>query len=500
MKPQLLVLALVCALASAKTVKLDFHKHKQLHRTKSSTLERRDDSVPAPLTGDYYHVEYFINVTIGTPPQPFSLLLDTGSSDTWVPAVDSWGCDDDACADYGAFDKNASSTYAIVPGEEGTFYIQYGDGTYAAGDYITDVLDFSDGVSVSKLTLGLANDTDQVQGLMGIGMRANEASLQNEDPFSFPTVVEQLKDQGHIDRVAYSLYLDSYEDDKGSIIFGGIDSSRYTGELLALPLSTDQYGNYSEFRIALTKISIHDGKSIRSLTPKGFSVPALLDSGTTSQYLPPSVTDEFYEGLGATLAQDSGYYYVPCAYRKSNVSLIYTFGGNEGVNVSVPLAEVISEQLGDESAYSDGTPGCSLNFDTASDDGSGVILGDSFLRSAYVVYDLENLIVALGQAKLDNKPAINSAAITAIPSGTALPGVTRTGTVTATQTEDSGVYSEYLGHVGTPTFSLPGVTVKATATTQAEAQVNSNAAGSVGVTHAMLLIAVLGAIVFQVIS
>ena len=215
-----------------------------------------------PLTGDYYHVQYFINVTIGTPAQPFSLQLDTGSSDTWVPSADSESCQDDGCSDYGAFNKNVSSSYSLVPGQEGTFSITYGDSSYAAGDYFTDVLSFGSDASLPNVTMANANDTDLYQGLMGVGFQANEASLQNADPFSFPTVPELLKAQGLIDRVAYSLYLDSYEDDTGSILFGGIDPSRYTGELLALPLSTDLYGNYSEFRIALTGISIHDGKSI----------------------------------------------------------------------------------------------------------------------------------------------------------------------------------------------------------------------------------------------
>jgi hypothetical protein len=490
---RLLVFASIFAAVSAQAVKLDFWKNKPPHR---STLARRsDDDVGSPVTGDYWRVQYFINVTIGTPPQIFSLTLDTGSSDTWVPSADSWGCEDDGCIDYGAYNKNVSSTYSLV--QEGTFFISYADASYALGDYFTDVLSFSDDVSITNTTMANANDTDMVQGLMGVGFRANLASLQNEEPFDFPTVPEQLKAQGHIDRVAYSLYLDSYDDNSGSILFGGIDPSRYTGELLALPLSTDPNGDYTEFRVALTQLSIRDGKSTRALTLPSFSAPALLDSGTSLSYLPQDVSDAILEGLGATLDEDSGWSYVPCAYRKSNVSLIYTFGGPDGVNVSVPLSELIGEQLGDESAYRDGTPACSLNIDHTTDDTTGIILGDSFLRSAYVVYDLENLVVALAQAKVDNKAPINDASVTAIPKGTALPGVTRTATVTASPAPTDAAYSVYLGTQGTPTFNLPGVTITPTAKAEAEAQAESNAAGEIKISKAAGALVALGVVAVQ---
>ncbi|ETI20900.1 hypothetical protein G647_07243 [Cladophialophora carrionii CBS 160.54] len=468
MMKRLLVLASLFAAVSAKTVKLDFWKNKPSHK---STLPRRSDHFTSPVTGDDYQDLYFIDVNIGTPPQPFSLLLDTGSSDTWVPSTDASICVYGRC-EHGAYVKNMSSTYSLV--EEGTFFLQYADLTYAKGDYFTDVLSFSEAVSITNTTMTNANDTDNTQGVMGLGFRKNLASLRNGEILDFRTVPEQLKAQGHIDRVAYSLYLDSSDDNRGSILFGGIDPTRYTGELVALPLSTDQDGEYSEFRVALTQMSIHDGNSTRALTQPSFSKPALLDSGTTLSNLPQDVINVITEGLGATLDEDTATRYVPCSYRQSNASLVYTFGGLDGVNVSVSLSELISEQLGDESMYSDGTPACALRIALAGD--GDVILGDSFLRSAYVVYDLENFVVALAQAKVDDKAPDDDAAVTAIPSGTALPGATRTATVTASPPPTD------LGTAATPTFDLPGVTITSTAT--AEAQSPSNAAGAIRMSRA----------------
>ncbi|KIW10984.1 hypothetical protein PV08_10283 [Exophiala spinifera] len=498
----LILLSGIFTLVLAKSIIFDFWKERPVHRP--SLSRRSNDDFSNPLYGDYEKVQYYVNVTIGTPGQRVALQLDTGSSDTWVPSVDAESCADDGCSDFGAFDKNTSSTYHLIEDQVGMFGIMYADGTYASGDYFTDVLSFGENITLKDTTMALANDTVLTEGLMGIGFRSNEASLENDEPFSFPTVPEQLKNQGYIDRVAYSLYLDSYEDNTGSILFGGIDSSKHIGELLALPLSKDDEGNYTEFLVALTQISIHDGKSTRSLTRPTFNTPALLDSGTTDSYLPKKVFDALSDGLGATEDQGSGYAYVPCAYRKSNVSVIYTFGGKDGVNVSVPLSELISEQIDDDSAYENGTPACALNFNPT-DDQNGIILGDSFLRSAYVVYDLENKVIALGQAKLGGKSAANSAAITDIPKGTALPGVSRTATVTAAQAtsslddspSSSSSSSLSLGAIGTPTFSLPGVSLTAvasptgTAASAAKGASKDNGAVLVGVSKSTCVMAVL---------
>ena len=316
--------------------------------------------------------------------------------------------------------------------------------------------------------MALLNYTGINQGLMGVGFQYNQASLDVDQPSSFPPILEQLKAKGLIDRAAYSLFLDDYDGNTGSILFGGIDSSRMSGELLSLPLSTDDYGHYHGFRVALTQISYHDEDSTQALTKAPFIVAALLDFGATMTYLPRAIFEELMRGLGATAGAD-GYYYVPCAYRTSNTNLVYSFGGAQGVNVSVPLSELIGEELGPFDGYNSDTPACSLNVARGYDD---VILGDSFLRSAYAVYDLENYVVALGQSNVFKK-AVDPAAITSIPTGMALPGVSKTARVTASVTAFGRLD---LGGVVSPTFDL-GMTVTATPTSTSGLIWDKNGAG-----------------------
>jgi hypothetical protein len=73
-------------------------------------------------------------VTIGTPPQPLLLQIDTGSSDIWVLSASARFCQSSPmnCETSGTYKNTSSSTYQY---ENSLFFIQYGDYTYAEGDY-----------------------------------------------------------------------------------------------------------------------------------------------------------------------------------------------------------------------------------------------------------------------------------------------------------------------------------------------------------------------------
>lgn len=92
-----------------------------------------DDS----LLLDFMNAQYFTTITLGTPPQEFKVILDTGSSNLWVPSVK---CSSIACFLHAKYESSASSTYK----ENGTeFKIQYGSGSME-GFVSKDVLTIGD--------------------------------------------------------------------------------------------------------------------------------------------------------------------------------------------------------------------------------------------------------------------------------------------------------------------------------------------------------------------
>ena len=320
------------------------------------------------------------------------------------------------------------------------------------------------------MTLGLANRSTDGMGILGLGYASLEAIIPPNVQDESPTIYDHLISQGVINRAAYSLYLDDLDANAGSILFGAVDTTKYTGDLVSLPIQPTgcialQNGTteciYGQLQVVLTSIAIDDQSGTRMLTGSNFSVPALLDSGNSQQTWPEAPYNELVKGLGGvpnTGPDQFGQPFVPCSYQNANASITYTFG--HGPNVTVPFSELLAgQQYG---TFPNGEAWCLFRVGSEKYvDGGGVGLGDTFLRSAYVVYDLANNEIALAQASWN---ATSTSNVVMIPSGTGLPGVSSTAIFMA---------------------SVPTVTQGATATSAASASADSGTAKATSVSGAV---------------
>lgn len=81
------------AVASAqKVVQLGLRKTAGLPG--ANPLRKRVSSYTEALNNNLTGASYYIEIEVGTPPQPQYLILDTGSSDLWVPAATADLCTD----------------------------------------------------------------------------------------------------------------------------------------------------------------------------------------------------------------------------------------------------------------------------------------------------------------------------------------------------------------------------------------------------------------------
>lgn len=171
------------------------------------------------------------------------------------------------------------------------------------------------------------------------------------------------------------------------------------------------------------------GKSLYS--QDSLDLPAILDSGTTLTLLPDAIANAILEGVGARNSQGIGYV-VKCSIGTTGAALEFGFGGSDGPSISVGLDEMVLplyDEEGNPARFKHGNDeACLFGIEPAGTD--PVLLGDTFMRSAYVVYDLHNNQIALANTAF-NATSSNIQEIT----NTTIPGVSKVASgLTVTQT------------------------------------------------------------------
>ncbi|QIX02455.1 hypothetical protein AMS68_007972 [Peltaster fructicola] len=374
-------------------------------------LRPRAGTIAASLTNR--KTLYLMNTYIGTPAQTFNLHIDTGSSDLWVNTPKSTLCSSrgNQCSVSGTYSANSSSTYSYV---NSLFNITYADGSGSTGDYATDTVSFG-GANLTGQELGIGYYSSSAEGILGIGYTTNEAILRYNGDKTYVNVPQHLVQSGYINSNAYSLWLNDLDASTGSILFGGVDTDKFQGTLQTVPIIKTS-GVYSAFLIALTALGFNGNTgSIAS----NQAIAVLLDSGSSLMYLPDNLAQQAYTMFGAQYDQEEGLAIIDCSQQQNSTTLDFTFSG---ATIRVALSEMVIV-----AGYNGRENVCILGISPA--DGSTAVLGDTFLRSAYVVYDLENNEISLAQTDF-NSTSSNVLEITntSVPSATAVTSPVTTAT------------------------------------------------------------------------
>jgi len=325
---------------------------------------------PVPIT-NFMNAQYFSEIDIGTPPQTFKVILDTGSSNLWVP---SQQCGSIACYLHTKYDSSASSTYKA----NGTkFEIRYGSGsmqgfvsqdTVTIGDIAIKGQDFAEATSEP----GLAFAFGRFDGILGMGF--DRISVNGIVPPFYQMVNQKL-----IDEPVFAFYLadNSKDSDASEVVFGGVDEKHYTGKLTTIPLRRKAY-----WEVDLDAISFGDE------TAELDNTGVILDTGTSLIALPTTLAELLNKEIGAKKSYN-GQYTVDCSKRGNLPDVTFTLSGNK---FAISSADYILEVSGN----------CISTFmgmDFPAPVGPLAILGDVFLRRWYSVYDLGKGTVSLAEAK-----------------------------------------------------------------------------------------------------
>ncbi|KAK1986155.1 aspartic peptidase domain-containing protein [Colletotrichum cereale] len=349
-------------------------------------------------------------VIIGTPGQQVTVLLDTGSSELWVNpdcATAPSAAQAKQCSAAGQYNPRNSRTPPTGP--NGTRRLNYGDPsdpntqTSAEIGYYTDSITMGSGV-LSNQTFGVVTKSDGIAtGIMGLAPDL-KAGFDYGKPYSL--ILNSLADQGVIGSRIFSLDLRHASADSGALIYGGVDTGKFIGELLQVPMVKGVKGE-PRLAVELTGVGLSIAKSAKTYTLSPEDKNVMLDSGTTLTRLHPSLARPILSDLKATTSSD-GYWTAACSLRDSGSDSYVTFTFDRKT-IRVPLSDFILD-LGP----TDGQ--CYIGLVTTTDQ---QVLGDSMMRAGYFVFDWDNQSVHLAQASTCDKEEIVAVGkgIDAVPSG-----------------------------------------------------------------------------------
>ncbi|KAL8645860.1 MAG: hypothetical protein Q9210_006475 [Variospora velana] len=252
-------------------------------------------------------------------------------------------------------------------------------------------------------------------GVWGISFDISQSEAIQDGDQPYTGILSLMKSEGFISRMAYSLWLNDPDAAEGSILFGGVDTDKFDPPLIGLPIvPLGRSTRASAMNVEFTSLTLNAG-SRTSVVQDNVVRSAILDSGTTATILPNDLATTFLRFFGAIEDPNIPQPLVACDLATSDAELVYQFGGSSGPRISIPVADLIEPHI-QGIQFRDGSDACLLGVSGADID--FLLLGGTFLRSAYVVYDLESRQIAMAQARL-NVSTSNVQEIT----GDSIPGV-----------------------------------------------------------------------------
>ncbi|OSX56970.1 hypothetical protein POSPLADRAFT_1067980 [Postia placenta MAD-698-R-SB12] len=251
-------------------------------------------------------VDYTISTGIGSPPTYYTLIVDTGSSNTWV----------------GADQAYVQTSTSEATGE--TVSVTYGSGSFEGNEY-TDTVTLASGFVIAGQSIGVATTSDGfdgVDGILGLGPEdLTCGTLSNEDE-CIATVTQNAYSQGLVSAQEIGISFEpttSLSDANGELTFGGTDSSKYTGTITYTAVTTTEPASYY--------VGIEESITYGSDTAIMSSSAGIADTGTTLILLPSSAYAKYEKATGATYDDDTGLLRLTTTQYDKLESLYFTIGG-----------------------------------------------------------------------------------------------------------------------------------------------------------------------------
>ncbi|KAG7195124.1 uncharacterized protein KQ657_003645 [Scheffersomyces spartinae] len=362
--------------------------------------------------------DFLVNATFGSSSEEVSMLLSLDSADLWVIA-DNAVCYDNGTSEecpqaYGSY--NFDSSNKVGGANDSSFeYPNYSsnDGFINRGVWGEDKLSISkDDVDLDDFKFGVvekANLTGQdPYGVLALGFNSTSDDSSN--------LLSYLKAKGKINRRVVSFIHDNLTENTGYALLGAVDQAKFVGDLQSLPMvNSNMYpsnSNFSsgKFQAVLSELAINNLKS-RTVVTKS-SYPVVFTTNLDFVYLPPAVFENLAILSNANISFAN--FIFDCPKYDSSIYIEFNFNG---INVTIPYTSFMFSFVEDK---------CNLGF-TVQEQGDFIVLGRSFLKSAYVGFDLD-----LSEVLLAPRYYTSDELIAVADASTGVPDVTKASAYSST--------------------------------------------------------------------
>ncbi|KAJ3372378.1 hypothetical protein HDU91_003618 [Kappamyces sp. JEL0680] len=311
-------------------------------------------------------------ITLGNG-QVFNLDLDTGSSDTWTRGPNC------QARDASCTGKKANLQDKTLKPLNAQFQTNYGSGAV-----IGQIVEAPVTLNGLQATLPIGISEQEVgfrgtDGLMGLAFdsisKISRASGQNAN------IMDALFGKGKNNVISFFLSNAEDKNNQGEVTFGGLNPARFTGQLQALPLNS---ASFWQFDFSGTTFSVNgvSGDAAGSFTN------AIADSGTSLMILDDQSAAAINQAIGAQPTNQGVSVFADCQKALQGSDLVMTI---QGKKFAIP-ASIYVISNGGNSCFSGITGGGGAAA------GGLAILGDTFMRAQYTVFDKANKQVLFAPA------------------------------------------------------------------------------------------------------
>ncbi|KZT43813.1 acid protease [Sistotremastrum suecicum HHB10207 ss-3] len=324
--------------------------------------------VGVPVTNGV--VTYTASVGVGSPATQYDLLIDTGSSNTWVGAGK-------------AYVKTSTSVQT-----KDKVSVTYGSGSFSGTEF-TDTVTLASGLVIPGQSIGVASTStgfSGVDGILGIGpVDLTSDTLSPDTNALIPTVTDNLFTNGVISSNEIGISFEPTTTSSitnGELTFGGTDSSKFTGSITFAPITgtspANEFWGINE--------SITYGTSNTAILS---STAGIVDTGTTLILISSDAFSRYQKATGATADRATGLLKLTTA----NLNKLQNLNFNiNGVTFELtPNAQLFPRSLNTQIG---GTAGNNYlvvaSIGTPTGEGLDFINGYAFLERFYSVFDTAN--------------------------------------------------------------------------------------------------------------